>query len=88
MVIGPIANDTIFDTLGIISSGYLKPEDALKLLLIGPEYTQVAIKTERAAGHLRWLRSEKIERVDAATLKKEQHAYLELLAREMDNITF
>ena len=88
VVIGPIANDTIFDTLGIISSGYLKPEDALKLLLIGQEYTKVAIKTERAAGCLRWLRSEKIERAGADTMKAEQDAYLEMLVREMDNITF
>ena len=47
MIIGPIANDTIFDTLGIMTSGYLKTEDAMKLLLIGPEYRQVTIKTEK-----------------------------------------
>ena len=29
VIIGPIANDTIFDTLGIITSGYLKPEEAM-----------------------------------------------------------
>ena len=29
MIIGPIANDTIFDTFGILSSGFLKPEEAL-----------------------------------------------------------
>ena len=45
---GPIANDTIFDTLGIISSGYLKPDEALSILKIGLEYRQVAIKTEKA----------------------------------------
>ncbi|MBQ6722192.1 MAG: DUF3990 domain-containing protein [Clostridia bacterium] len=55
VVIGPIANDTIFETFGIISSGFLKPEDALKLLLVGPEYTQVAIKTEKAASRLKWI---------------------------------
>ena len=31
VVIGPIANDTIFDTLGIMSSGFLKPEAAVRL---------------------------------------------------------
>lgn len=35
VIIGPIANDTIFDTLGIISSGFLEPEAALQLLMIG-----------------------------------------------------
>ena len=56
VVIGPIANDTIFETLGIITSGYIEPEDAMKLLMIGPEYIQAAIKTEKAMRHLRWIR--------------------------------
>ncbi|MBQ3385478.1 MAG: hypothetical protein IJG59_09775 [Erysipelotrichaceae bacterium] len=30
VIIGPIANDTIFDTLGILTSGYLSSEEALK----------------------------------------------------------
>lgn len=34
VIIGPIANDTIFDILGVISSGFLSSEDALKLLMI------------------------------------------------------
>lgn len=75
VIIGPIANDTIFDTLGIISSGFLEPEDAMKLLMIGPEYTQVAIKTEKAASQLRWIGSERIERINEATLKAEQDAF-------------
>lgn len=79
VIIGPIANDTIFDTLGIISSGYLKPEEALKLLLIGPEYTQIAVKTQKAADQLKWLGSEKITGVKAykEALKKDQDAYQE-----------
>lgn len=68
VIIGPIANDTIFDTLGIITSGFLKPEEALKLLLIGPEYTQVAVKTEKAAAGLKWISSERIERADQNSL--------------------
>ena len=86
VVIGPIANDTIFDTLGIMSSGYLKPEDALKLLMLGPEYTQIAIKTEKAAKQLRFIGSERIERVDAEQLKAEQEAYQEAFAFEMEKI--
>ena len=49
VVIGPIANDTIYDTFGIITSGFLKPEDSMRLLMIGPEYEQIALKTEKAA---------------------------------------
>jgi len=85
-VIGPIANDTIFDTLGILSSGYLKPEDALKLLMIGPEYTQIAVKTEKAANQLRFIRSEKIEQIAAEALKKEQDAFLETFASQLEKI--
>ena len=55
VIIGPIANDTIYDTLGILSSGYLSSEEALQLLLIGPEYIQVAVKSERALSKLRWM---------------------------------
>ena len=86
MVIGPIANDTIFDTLGILSSGYLPPEDALKLLLIGPEYTQVVVKTERAGRQLKWLRSERIERLEAEQRKAEQEAYQEQFAAKLESI--
>ena len=75
LVIGPIANDTIFETFGVISSGFLKPADAMKLLMIGPEYTQVAVKTEKAAGQLRWIRSERIEKPDAELRRAEQSRY-------------
>lgn len=75
VVRGPIANDTIFDTLGILTSGYLKPEEALSMLKIGPEYIQVAIKTEKAAKQLCFLRSERIEKIEADALKKEQETY-------------
>ena len=75
VVIGPIANDTIFETFGIISSGFLKPADVLKLLLVGPEYTQVAVKTEKALSRLKWIRSDRIARMEAVRRKAEQDAY-------------
>ncbi len=87
LVIGPIANDTIFETFGIISSGYLKPQDAMKLLMIGPEYTQVAVKTEKAARQLRWLRSEPVTGTDAALRKAEQDAYDAVFAKLLLEIT-
>ena len=87
VIIGPIANDTIFDTLGIITSGFLKPEEAMKLLLIGPEYRQVAIKTEKGAGQLRFIRSERIEKMDENALKAEQDAFQNEFAREMERIS-
>ena len=72
VVIGPIANDTIFETLGIISSGLLSTANAMKILMIGPEFTQAAIKTEKAASQLKWIRSEKITKLDEAYRRAEQ----------------
>ena len=86
MLFRSIANDTIFDTLGIITSGYLKSEDALKLLMIGPAYTQIAIKTEKAASQLKWIKSERVERPDKETLKKEQKAYEEVFGEALNEI--
>ena len=88
VVIGPIANDTIFDTFGIISSGYLKPGDALRLLMIGPEYTQVAVKTERAAAQLKWMGARVITGVEAHrdALKDEMAQYDRLFAQQVGRI--
>lgn len=86
VIIGPIANDTIFDTLGIMSSGFLSPETALELLTVGPEYTQFAIKSEKAAERLRFIKSEHIERLDETALKKEQEAFQEEFARKIEMI--
>lgn len=86
VIIGPIANDTLFDTYGIITSGYLNGEDALRLLMIGPQYTQVAIKTAKAASKLRFIKSEKIEKIDPVQLKKEQEDFREKFAGELNSI--
>ncbi len=83
VVIGPVANDTIFDTFGVVGSGYLEPEDALRLLSIGPEYTQVAVKTPEAARRLRWIGSERAGRRNEDARKAEQDAYQEAFAAEL-----
>ena len=87
VVDGPIANDTIFDTLGIISSGFLSPEDALKLLQIGPEYRQIALKTNRAASQLRWKKKKKRIARDDPAVEKEQIEYQRLFADALGKIT-
>ena len=88
VIIGPIANDTIFDTFGLISSGYLKVEDALSLLMIGPEYTQVAIKTQKAVKQLKWIASSIVEDVaeHQAALKDEKARYDALFSEEVNRI--
>ncbi len=89
VIIGPIANDTIYDTLGMFTSGFLKDEEALELLLIGPEYIQVALKTEKAAGNLRWITSREIPTEEIAgyreTVQKEQDAYLTAISKKMSD---
>ena len=88
VVIGPIANDTIFETFGIITSGYLSPGDALKLLMIGPEYTQVAVKTEKAAKQLQWISSAVVTDVEKhkAALQNEQQEYQKKFAETLERL--
>lgn len=66
LIIGPIACDTIYDTLGIITSGFLSDEEAMTLLLVGKTPRQIVLKTEKAAENLRFISSE--------VLSKEQIA--------------
>ncbi len=87
VIIGPIANDTIFDTYGILSSGFLTPEESMKLLMVGPEYIQVVIKTERAADQLRWTGAGRIERLDAESRKAEAEAYQAAFAEVMETFS-
>lgn len=77
VVIGPIANDTIFETFGIITSGFLSPKDALSLLMIGPEYTQVVVKSGKAVSQLKWIGSKVIteQDVDAKLIEKTKKEY-------------
>lgn len=72
VVIGPVAVDTLFETYGVITSGLLSAEDSLKILSIGPEYTQAVIKTEKAASRLKWVSSYVL---DEAAIKRALNAY-------------
>lgn len=75
VIIGPIANDTLFDTWGIITSNLLEKEQSLQLLKIGPVYEQTVIKTEKAAAMLQFK--------DAVQMSSEEIAgYRETLQKE------
>jgi hypothetical protein len=91
VITGPIANDTLYDTFGIITSGFLKNEDALRLLLIGPEYHQTALKTEKAASRLKWLSAQVLTPEEIAgyrlTVAEEERNYQEQFAAEMTRIS-
>lgn len=87
LIIGPIANDIIYNTLGIISSGFLSDEEVLKLLSVGPQYTQIVIRSQKAADNLKFISSEKLSK-DVINEKKEimtaeEESYMQLFAEVM-----
>ena len=88
LIVGPIANDSIYDTLGIITSGLLKREEALELLLIGPEYEQVAVKSEKAVSQMTWLTARTVDNEEIRQYREiiaeEQAEYLRLFAEKME----
>ena len=80
IIIGPIANDTLYNTMGITTSGMLSAEESLPLLMIGPVYKQIVLKSERAAAQLHWMSSRIITdeeiRHYAAAVKAEEEAFM------------
>lgn len=64
VIIGPIAGDTLFDTLGMITSGVLTREQAIELFCLGPAFEQVVIRTEKAAAQLKWISSRTLSAAD------------------------
>jgi len=91
VVIGPIANDTLYDTLGIVTSGYLSQCEALELLMIGPEYLQIAVKTEKAAGQLTWQSARQLSHGETAQFReqvqREEQVYQEAFAAALFRMT-
>ena len=93
VMIGPIANDTIYDTLGITTSGFLTPEQALRIFMIGPVYDQFVIKTEKAVSAMRFLSAEMLSSDEIAkyrnSVKQEeklfQQKFAELVTEMLDN---
>ena len=90
VILGPIANDTIYDTYGIITSGFLSRETALQLLLIGPDYEQIVLKTEKAAGQLQWLSARVLAPEEISswreTVSREEQAFQELFAARLQQL--
>lgn len=91
VIIGPIANDTIFDTFGIVTSGILSPEQSLKLLQIGPVYEQVVLKTRKAAAHLHWISSTALDHASLLsyqdTVHMEERSYQSAFARCLEDLS-
>ncbi|MBQ6150206.1 MAG: DUF3990 domain-containing protein [Mogibacterium sp.] len=71
VIIGPVANDTLFETFGLLTSGFLTMEQSLQILSSGPEYTQVAIRSDAGAKALKWLDAEILSAGSMAAARKE-----------------
>ena len=67
------------------------PRDiAMSLLLIGPEYKQIVLKTKNAAANLKWISSEiiihdKLE-IYHEKMKEEEENYQQLFATELERM--
>ena len=92
VIIGPIANDTIYDTYGILTSGFMKTEDALAVLKLGNTYEQIVIKTQKAADTLTFIRADVLDPDEIASYRKivqaEEERFQEDFAKlfeEMDH---
>ena len=94
VIIGPIANDTLYDTYGIITSGLVTASDSLKLLSVGKRYVQLNVKTEKAAAQLKWegsrqLTPDEIE-ASANAVRAEEKEFREAFwntLRELENFS-
>lgn len=90
VVIGPIANDTIYDVLGIITSGFLSFDESLTLMKLGPEYKQIVIKTKKAAEALKFLTAKELDKEtlkeSAKEIKAEEEKYMEIVSRKMESM--
>ncbi|MBO5542383.1 MAG: DUF3990 domain-containing protein [Acholeplasmatales bacterium] len=71
VIIGPIANDTIFDLYGIVTSGLINNELALKILDIGPTYYQIVLKSEKAKSNIKFLKYEILDKLDIKNNQNE-----------------
>lgn len=90
VIMGPIANDTLYNTFGIITSGLLPREEAGALLRIVPLYRQIVLKTEKAAARLRWLGARILTGEEIAAsrerVKREEKEYQRLFAQKMEQM--
>ena len=84
VIVGPIANDTIYDTWGILTSGQINRIQARELLFYGPSYEQAVIKTELAVQALRWIDAVELYEHDLMTyqdiVKREEEVFQKQIA--------
>lgn len=71
VIIGPIANDTIFDLYGIVTSGLIANKLALMVLKEGPSFIQVVIKSDKAKSKLEFIKYEILNKEEINEKKKD-----------------
>lgn len=90
VIIGPIANDTLYNTFGILTSGMLSDAVAMELLLLGPAYTQVVLKTDRAKAALRFLGAKVLDHAaleqNRLRMQAEEAAYQTLFSKMLQRL--
>jgi hypothetical protein len=57
LVIGPVANDTLYITLSLYEAGFLTKNETIVRLKVHPRFDQLAFITAKAIEHLKYIRS-------------------------------
>lgn len=90
VIVGPVANDILYDTWGILTSGFLRPEQALPLLMIGPVFEQTVIKTEKALAALHFETADRLPEAEIAVsreeVRREEQAFQEQFASVLSGL--
>ena len=86
VIIGPIANDTIYDTYGILTSGLIDEKKALEVLMIGATYEQIVIKSEKAAKALHFMSAEILKGEEIAKYREWVKTEVEKFQEEFSRI--
>ncbi len=85
VIIGPIANDTLYDTWGMLTSGVLDKSICLECLKIGNVYHQIVIKSEKALSSLHFIEATVIDPSSVQEYKeavaKEEEEFQQEFAR-------
>ena len=69
VVVAPIANDTLFDLVGILTSGFVPRKTCLEVLSLEPKFTQVVLKSQKAIENLKFLESRIVTKTQADSSK-------------------
>lgn len=69
LIIAPIANDTLFDLVGILTSGFVPKNICLKVLSLEPKYTQIVLKSEKSIANLHFIESRVVTKEQAEQSK-------------------